>query len=521
MKESMKKILFMMGAAIMVMTAWLFAQLYLYNEIASQESDFCIWTSLARQLLDFGLAPGDLVTYYNRSIVDLLVALLVVPVFGMGAVVTTVLFALPYAVAFALAGGIVAVLGKGRNGRFDWVSFALFNLLAGALFHYNTGHALTFSLVVMVYGVLSFAERLGRRTSWVALVVVSFLGYVNDDFFMLMAVMPVAALNVVQFLFSRPRRVNLLSIPVLVGTGLGAGALKILRAMKLIDYPSVDPSLYPLDRMMVMLLETIKAYASNFGVLNLMKRPLELSTALPFAVYGIVFALSVLAVLYALRRIVSRRLDSSCDLDVVILLAIGAVTAAYAFIASPTKPVGEMVPRYVYYGMVLMLLLLARWWRSLLPTRRLRGALLVVILLFVGFAVHDNVFAKRSNVHARDRYVKMVERLRAEGIRVAYAEWWTAKAFEAAAKGSLRVYPSITSPHAIAPMDMYCLRRVYGERCHAFIVPLYRGGRYHYPADVAEASLRRQLGNPDKVLSDEWFDVFVYDKDIAFNPKSR
>mgnify|MGYP003343407102 CR=1 FL=1 len=92
----MRSVWLAMVTTVATMTTWLAAQLYLYDGIASYESDLCIWTSLSRQLLDFGLAPGDLVTYYNRSILDLIIALPVVAVFGPGTKVAVLSFAISF-----------------------------------------------------------------------------------------------------------------------------------------------------------------------------------------------------------------------------------------------------------------------------------------------------------------------------------------------------------------------------------------------------------------------------------------
>ena len=511
----MKKIWLFMAVVAIVMTAWLAAQLYLYDDIASQESDVCIWVSLARQLLDFGLVRGDLLTYYNRSIVDLLEALPVVAIFGLSTQVALLTFAVPYAVAFAAAGHVVAWRREDGAWRFDTTLFLLFNLLAGSLFHYNTGHALTFACASIAYGVFSQEDRVRTRIKWVVLAVVSFLGYVNDDFFVLMSILPVVGLNLLQWLFCR--RLNLLSVPMLIGAGAGAALLKVLRTLQVVDYPRLELSLYSFDKMFEMLLETIKAYASNFMVLGLTAMPLKPAVMLQLAAYGAIAGLSVLAVAYAAWRVLSSRLDSRYDLDIVLLLAFCAVTGVYVFVASPTKPVNEMVPRYVYYGMVLMLMLLVRWWRSILPTGRLRVLALTLSVVLIVFSVRTNVVDKRANAHARDRLVEVSERMRAEGIGIAYCEWWTAKALEAAAKGSIRVYPLAPTPHEFAPMDMYCLRRIYGEACHAVVLPNYRA---HYPVAVAEATIRNRIGAPSRELVSNGFKVLVYEKDLALRPRT-
>ena len=515
--KSRVKLWLVMGAVIAVMAVWLSVRLFLHDAIAGAESDICIWVSLSRQLLDFGLAPGELVTYYNRSIIDLIVTLPVVAVFGLSTKVAILSFAIPYAIAFAAVGYAVAWRRDGADEKFDPVAFLMFNLLVGALFQYNTGHALTFAFAAMAYVVLFRADRLTPKSRWLILTGVSFLGYVNDDFFMLMVVLPLVGLNAVQYLASR--RLNLLSVPVLIGTGLGAVLLKALRWTGIVDYSKLGLSAYPFDKMVEMITETIKAYASNFMLLDLLGQPLKLPVVLQIATYGIVAGLSVLAVICAMRRVIASRMDSKYDPDLVLLLALGAITSVYAFVASPTKPQNEMVPRYVYYGMILMLLLFVRWWRVLLPTRRLRIIAFLAILSAAGFSLWTNVLEKRGNVHARDRLVEVAEKMHAEGIDVAYCEWWTAKTLEAAAKGMLRVYPVVPSPHAIVPMDfMYCLRRIYGERCHAFVVPLCRA---HYPGDVAEATVTRQLGRPDRMIETKCFKVFVYKKDIALKPREN
>ena len=47
--KTIKKAVAVTIAAIVLMTVWLAAQLYVYDITWSQESDFCIWVSLAQQ----------------------------------------------------------------------------------------------------------------------------------------------------------------------------------------------------------------------------------------------------------------------------------------------------------------------------------------------------------------------------------------------------------------------------------------------------------------------------------------
>ena len=511
----MKRFWLSICVAMPVMTVWLAAQLHIYDITWSQESDFCIWVSLAQQLLDFGLSPGELVTNYNRSIGDLLLALPEVVLFGLNTKVAFLSFALPYAVAFTLAGSLVAWRREGGKWRFDVFAFVLFNLLVGSLFQHNTGHPLTFTFAVMVYYVFSMEDRIGEKVKWIVLMGASFLGYLNDDFFVLMAILPVVGLNALQWLSGR--RLNPLSIPVLLGAGMGLGMLKLLYALQLVAYPRLETSLYPFDKMCAMLVETVKAYASNFALLDLLGIPLTASVALRLAAYGTVAGLSVLAVVYVARRVISSRSSPSHDLDVIILLAICAVTGAYALVASSTKPIDVMVPRYVYYGMVLMLFLLARWWRMILPAKRMRVLAVALVVLAAGFLFKANIVGNWANIRAHHRFDEVAEMIRKEGLHVAYCEWWTAKAIEAASNGALRVYPLAPVPTQVEPAGCFYLRRVFGERCHAVVIPNYRA---HYPADVAEATIRSRIGSPDKELSTEWFKIFIYKKNIALSSKA-
>lgn len=512
----MKRFWVSICVAMAVMTVWLAAQLYIYDITQSQESDFCIWVSLAQQLLDFGLSPGDLVTNHNRSIVDLLLALPEVALLGLNTKVAFLSFAVPYAVAFTLAGSMAAWRREDGEWRFDVFVFALFNLLVGSLFLHNTGHALTFTFAVIVYNVFSMEDRIGEKMKWIVLTSASFLGYLNDDFFMLMAVLPVVGLCALQGLFGH--RMNPLSIPVLLGVGMGRGMLKLLCMLQLVDYPRLEVSFYSFDKMCAMLVETVKAYVSNFALLDLMAVPLTASVFLRLAAYGAVAGLSVLTVVCVARRVISSRLSPSHDLDVIILFAICAVTGAYALVASPTKPVDVMVPRYVYYGTVLMLLLLARWWRMILPAKRMRVIAASLVVLAAVFLFKANIVGNWANIRAHHRFDEVAEMMRKEGLHVAYCEWWTAKAIEAASNGALRVYPLAPVSTQVEPAGWFYLRRVFGESCHAVVIPNYRA---HYPADVAEATIRSRMGSPDKELSTEWFKVFVYKKNIALSSKAN
>lgn len=449
----------LIAGVVLFLLIWLTAQLYLWLDATLlQDSDLCIWMALARQILDHGISSG-IWTYYNRSLVDLLFALPIVKVFGFSTMSSLFSYAVPYVVAFTILGCAVSMRRDGCVRWFDIPGFLMFNALAGALYGNNAGHALTFSFAAAVYQAVALPEM---RTCWrwTLVFIVSCLGDVNDEYFLLMAVLPLVGLNVLQFLCGRC--INWLSVPLLFGVCAGKALLAVLRSSGLVDNPKIEMSLYPFARLPAMLDETIVAYAKNFAVADYFGVHLEAE--------GLAF---------------------------LVLLAFAAISLGYMCVRSPTKPENNIEPHYVYYGGVLALALLLANWRRIMPTRRLKRVFVVLTVCVAISSLYRGVWLCRHNATSRDGLTEMAKRLKAEGIGTAYSEWWTAYALAAESNGELRIYPLIHVPQVVDIQRMYYVKDIYSVECHAVILPLNRG---HYPIDVAEKSTRARFGEPDCIF---------------------
>ena len=491
-----------------VVVAFMVAMLYFgtLHSTVGAESELCLWNNLAHQALRWGLGSGVIFTYYYRSIVEFFVNLAAVKV-GLGGIPGAfTVYAGQVAVSYCLAALTFSLAKEERVIRFYPIRFCLFMFLSPVFYLYNLGHSCTYLLAAGA--VFLFASGIVQgRWRTVLLCLLTAAGYLNDDLFLMVFVLPALCICFLEYAVGG--RIEDAVAPVLSGVLLGFVLLRILIGWRWFAYPSITPRLVPMDQVGIFVKGMLKDLAFVLRFSGKVEHAGGFVGTLSVLMYLTFAVSSVLSAVFLLRRLAIRPMRSVAMFLAVLWLGLGFLMLTYCLVDSPTKVPHDPVPRYLYWGMnafVGTMVFYATSRRSS-PAGKVLVALVCLCVCLIGFREHVSIM--RRNRDNRSDMNELVAYLEKNGLKSVYAEYWTANALAAASRGKVEGYVCHLHPPQAIPHLFFHHERSYHCPCQAVIV----SGLSDPDRRIASAVAR--FGAPDKVVDVGLSKVMVYSRGIC------
>ena len=490
-------------ALLAVGTAYLCMVLYCYADYPFLDSDICCWMAIDRQIFDAFPNVGKIVIAHYRASLELLLAFPFMLVFGCTTFSAFLVNAFLAAAAICVLALCMSLRRSDDGLRLVVAPVQMAAIALGgiAIYPVNCGHCPTYLVASLVW-LLSVHGIGALKFRCAMLFILAFMGWMSDDMFAIVGIVPMAALDGYRWLMSR--RVPMDAAFVAIGAVFGRVFAKCLVWWGVWDHPVLHPSILPVNEWDAAAAKVNATFLELFchGDAGVASRTLGL----------LMIVLAGGSLLYAMAALARKR--GSAIVLLPPLCSTIALTLSYALLGSECAANSqEAVPRYLFWAGVCMISCIA----PLLQARSLsvRVAVTVFFLSFVANAFQVQFWHRRGNAGCRSDMKDLSVHLVSNGASRVCAEWWTAYALEcASADNVLRVRPMPDGGVCEAGDKHLVCVGVFSEPMQAVVIPLST----QLDATFAANSVIARFGPAEKVEDFKGFRIMYYRNGITLNP---
>ena len=483
-------------------TAYLCLVLYCHADYPLLDSDICCWMAIDRQIFDAFPNVGKIVMAHYRASLELLFAFPFMLMFGCTTFSAFLANAFLAAAAICVLALCMSLRRSDDGSRLVAAPLRMAAIALGgfAIYPVNCGHCPTYLFASLAW--LLSVHRLGAlRLRCAMLFILSFLGWMSDDMFAVVGIVPMAALGGYRWLMSR--RVPVDAASVAIGAAFGRFFAKCLVWWGVWDHPVLHPSILPVNMWHSAAAKAGATFLELFchGDAGGASKTLGL----------LMIVLAGGSLLYSTAMLVRKRESATVLLPP--LCGTIALTLSYSLLGTECAANSlEVVPRYLFWAGVCMVSCVA----PLLHSRSLsvRVAVTVFFLCFAANAFQVQFWSKRGNAGCRSDMKDLSAHLVSNGASRVCAEWWTAYALECAAGNALRVRPMPTGGTCEAGDRHLVCAGVFSEPMQAVVIPLCT----QLDATFAANNVVARFGPADKVEDFKGFRIMYYRNGITFSP---
>ena len=506
-------------SAIAVFTTYFAAIMYWKgsNSLNSIDSELCMWLAMGQEACESFPDCGLLRLNFSRGILQWILSVCFAGVVGVSVWKAIAVIALYNALSIVGMASLLSIKRDDDDGKINFctIQFIALTLLQAAFYFVNVGHEVSY--VLTVCGLFAVNWKFKREWKRHALIVlITALGVVNDDMFLLCFAMPLLILNILRYLVGK--WYDKISFSVVTGIAIGGALLKVLVECDVVWYLTSPLKLVRAQDLGSWFNDMFLSYLFMFRVSSVMGRELKSLEIIKFAAVFSTMLFSAGAVLVAGYRAIASRFSKSDERSAYIVLMFLAITMSYLFLDSSTKPLGHPIPRYVYFSTMALLYLLADVGFDKKMPARCKTILFAICLLAFSFAVRDDLVRKSSNAGNRENLNCLVTELKASGIKHAYSDYWTFWSLIAASKGSI-LASGLGYSKKIDKLSYHTIGFVdasYDKECHAYVMPLRKRHKGSFDPDENRRVAIRTFGEPDRTVQIGGdYEVMYFEKNIA------
>ena len=351
-------IVFLLFLTVVALTAYFTSIMYFCsaNSLCGPDSELCMWLSMGHEAWNNLPNCGLIRLNLSRGIVQWVINVIFVAVAGISVCKAMALTAAFNALTIVGLSSLLSIhQDKDRRVVFSIIKYTMLVILQSAFYRVNVGHEVSYVLVVL--GLFVVAWRFSR--SWeryVLVAIITVLGVINDDMFLICFVAPVVSLNILRFILNQ--RIDKVAFSVVFGMVVGSLVLRILIMMDVFWYRTSPIKIVRAHDLSAWFNDMFMSYLYMFRVVTKMGCELKLLDVVQFFAVSAILCLSVVAFIVACYRCCALKLSRKAGQQAYVVFAIVFITISYLLIDTSTKQLGTPVPRYVYFAVMALLYLL-------------------------------------------------------------------------------------------------------------------------------------------------------------------